>query len=165
MPALTLPPGVVEVLHDFRTCEFTTMTTSGEPVTWPVTSWFAEDDGTFLVSTSVGFPAKARNVARDSRVSMLFSDPTGSGLTAPPTVLVQGDAVLRDEVVTDPAEWEALCAKVMRFQPQSRMHHKFGLIRRLMDWYYMRLLVTVTPLTITWWPDGNHGGRAEVRHV
>jgi hypothetical protein len=55
-----------------------------------------------VITTSVGLKQKALNVRRDPRVSLLFSDPTASGLADPPAVLVQGEVTSPDEVRTSP---------------------------------------------------------------
>jgi len=49
-----------------------------------------------VIAVSIAFPVKAYNARKHSQVSMLFSDPTGSGLTDPPAVLVQGDAAVAE---------------------------------------------------------------------
>jgi hypothetical protein len=164
VPLPTMPSDVVDVLHRFRTCELTTLTKTGHPVTWPVTTHLDEEAGTFLASTSLGFPAKARNVERDARVSLLYSNATASGLDRPPTVLVQGEASA-SPVTTDVGAWEPLLEKVMRFQPKSREYHTNALTRKLADWYFMRVLLTVQPRRITWWPDGDRGRAPEVVDV
>jgi hypothetical protein len=48
------------------------------------------------VTTGLGYPKKADDAARNPKVALLFSDPTGSGLEAPPAVLVQGTAAVDD---------------------------------------------------------------------
>ena len=105
--------------------------------------------------TSIGFPAKAANVARDERVSMLFSDATGSGLAGPPTVLVQGTARVADGVQTWGEDLGALLGRVARMQPNSRWFSRTPLMRWFMDWYYMRVVIYVTPTRVTWWPGGD----------
>jgi Pyridoxamine 5'-phosphate oxidase len=100
MTILNLPPHVVSVFRAFRTCEFTTLAKDGTPVTWPTLPFFQPTTGRFLITTSIGLPDKVSNIRRHPRVSLLFSDPTASGLPEPPAVLVQGDAQAPDEVVT-----------------------------------------------------------------
>jgi hypothetical protein len=99
---------------------------------------------------------------------MLYSDPTGSGLAAPPAVLVQGDAVCPDQIVTRSEELDALCRLIMVRQPVSARYSANPLTRRLSDWYLMRLLIYVTPRRIRWWPQGDFSRPAaelEVDHV
>ena len=45
-------------------------------------------------------PQKAFNIRRNPKVSMLFSEPTGSGIDVPGAVLVQGDATAYDRIPT-----------------------------------------------------------------
>ncbi|GIE95501.1 pyridoxamine 5'-phosphate oxidase family protein [Paractinoplanes rishiriensis] len=138
---------VIPLIDAYRTCELLTVGRDGTPIAWPTVS-VRRPDGTILISTSIGFPQKAINVRRDPRVAVLFSDPTGSRLTAPDQVLVQGRATCPDEIVTDPGPWADLWLRVRERQPSSGYHRIPGM-RGLMDWYYMRLLITVTPERIT----------------
>lgn len=150
----TLPPEVEMVLHNFRTCEFSTLARDGAPQTWPTIAFHEHDDGRFLITTSVGLPQKAYNVRRNGRVSLLFSDPTASGIPDPATVLVQGDAVCPDRVTTALEGFEDKLAHVFRWQPASGMYSSNAIMRRLFDWYYMRLSIYVTPRRILYWPNG-----------
>src|SRR5438552_12894835 len=97
---LPIPPDVAAVFREFRTCECTTLSKDGSPVTWPTFPFWRSDTETFIITTSIGFPQKVFNVRRNPRVALLFSDPTASGLNAPPAVLVQGDATAPDEVIS-----------------------------------------------------------------
>jgi hypothetical protein len=105
-------------------------------------------DGTLTLTTSLGFPQKAFNVRRDGRVALLFSDPTGSGLDTPDQVLVTGTATCPDEIVTTPAELTDYWRMLFERQPSSRAYLK-PLMRPVVDWYYMRLVITVTPEAVT----------------
>src|SRR3954467_12122106 len=107
MPALTLPPEVEAVFRNFRTCEFTTLAKDGTPITWPTLPFYQADQGQFVITTSIGLPHKAFNVRRNGHVSLLFSEPKASGLTNPPAVLVQGDAVAPDNILTTFHGYEA----------------------------------------------------------
>lgn len=131
----------------YRTCEFATLSKDGIPLTWP-TSAKRQDDGTFLITTSLGFPQKAFNIRRDSRVALLFSEPTGSGLANPAQVFVTGTAVCPDDVVTSPAGLESYWAMLFERQPSSRAY-LIPPFRWLMDWYYQRLLITITPTSVS----------------
>jgi hypothetical protein len=141
-------PDVQSVIDRYRTCEFATLSKSGVPIAWP-TATLRQPDGTFLVTTSIALPQKAYNVRRDGRVAMLFSDPTASGLHGAPEVLVQGAATCPDQIVTDvrsnPDYWRRLHER----QPFNKTYSANALTRRFFDWYYMRLLITVTPTAWT----------------
>jgi hypothetical protein len=151
----TLPPEVEAVFHNLRTCELATIARDRAAQTWPTIPFHQHEDGRFLITTSVGLPQKAYNVRRDRRVSLLFSDPTGSGLTKPPTVLVQGDAVCPETVTTCLDGFEDALTQVFRWQPASAIYSSNAVTRYLMDWYYMRLNIYVTPRRIVYWPGGD----------
>jgi Pyridoxamine 5'-phosphate oxidase len=168
MATLVVPPEVEAVFREVRTCEFTTLARDGAPVTWPTVALYQPARARFVITTSIGLPQKAHNLRRTPRVAMLYSDPTGSGLAAPPTVLVQGDAVCPDEIVTRSDELDALARLLMVRQPVSARYSASPLARRLSDWYLMRLLIYVTPRRIRWWPRGDLSRPAaelEVGHV
>ena len=132
-------------MRAFRTCEFAMLAKDGTPIVWPTSPLYRPATRQFLVTTSIGLPQKAFNVRRNPRVSLLVSNPTGSGLVSPPAVLVQGDAQVSDEIHTwneDLAEFWPLLGQR---QPASRLMHSSALMRYLADWYYMRLLIYPEP--------------------
>ena len=92
MPALQLPEEVAAVLRAYYTCEVTTVNAKGQPMTWPALAYFDEATGEIFFSVSIAFPVKAQNARKRPQVSLLYSDPTGSGLEHAPAVLVQGNA-------------------------------------------------------------------------
>ncbi len=167
-----LPSELLMVLQEFRTCEFTTISKHGTPVTWPVSARYLTDQGHFLLTTTIGFPQKAFNIRRNPHVSMLFSNPTGSGLVKPASVLVQGDATVSDQVITSVNQVEGLreywLESIIKRQPHSEMFIGNPLMHVMMDWYYMRLVISVTPRCMYWWPESNLSQPAqelEVLHV
>jgi hypothetical protein len=79
-PRLDLPDDVWSVMAGFLACELATVGRDGAPQTWPAVPLLLRERGTILLTTSIGFPVKAANIRRDPRVSLLWSDPTGSTL-------------------------------------------------------------------------------------
>jgi Pyridoxamine 5'-phosphate oxidase len=168
MATLVAPPEVEAVFHHVRTCEFTTLAKDSTPITWPTVALYEPTNGRFVITTSIGLPNKAYNLRRTPRVAMLYSDPTGSGLFAPPAVLVQGEAACPDQIVTQSDELDALGRLLMVRQPVSARYSSNPLARWLSGWYLMRLLIYVTPRRIRWWPRGDFSRPAlelEVNHV
>ena len=158
MNSLTIPPDIEKVFREFRTCEFATLARDGTPIVWPTTPLYLAERGQFLITASIGLSRKVTNIRRNPHVSMLFSNPTGSGLTHAPAVLVQGDAISPDEVYTWSEDLEVFWRHLGRLQPASRMFSSNPVTRYLMDWYYMRLLIYITPRHIRWWPEGDFTG-------
>ncbi len=132
-----------------------TLARDGTPITWPTLPFWHSAEKRFTITTSIGLAQKAINVRRNPCVSLLFSDPTASGLDDPPTVLVQGDAEAPDEIETSFAGFAEEVRKAYRRQPASRALGGNPLTRRFMDWYFMRLVIHVTPRSILWWPGGD----------
>ena len=96
MTATSLPDEVCEVFDRFITTEYTTIDRRGQPITWPVTPYHHREEGCVDVTTGLGYPKKADDAAANPKVSMLFSEPLGSGMHQPPMVLVQGIASVDD---------------------------------------------------------------------
>jgi hypothetical protein len=154
--SLLLPDEVAATLREFRTCELTTIGRDGYPSTWPTSASFEPEVGRFVLTTSIAFPQKALNIRRDPRVSMLYSDPTGSSLEAPAAVLVQGDAVCPEEVHSSVRGMERYWRDtIFRRQPATDPLGRNPFTRKMMDWYFMRLQIVVAPRVVTWWPAGD----------
>ena len=76
----TLPQEVRDTFERFITCEFTTVDAARQPITWPVTPYYGQGGQTIDVTTGLGYPKKADDARGHPSVSLLFSDPTGSGI-------------------------------------------------------------------------------------
>lgn len=154
-----LPADVSAVVRDFLTAELTTVSRSGHPITWPVLPSVEEETFRIAVATSIGLPQKALNIRRDPRVSLLYSDSTGSGLAEPQLVRVEGRATAPDVVLTSmnqvedraiAAAFERDAVALLRRQPAVGIYTHNSLIRRLMDWYFLRLLIVIEPTRVSW---------------
>jgi hypothetical protein len=148
-----MPCPAVEVVVKYRTCEFATLSRDGSPQTWPVGALLLADRR-FLLCTSIGLPQKAFNIRRNGKVSLLFSEPTGSGVTDPGAVLIQGDASAEDRVVSDMMADPNLAGFMQTWfarQPAGDFMSSW-LGRRLLPFYYWRILIYVTPRRALFWP-------------
>jgi hypothetical protein len=140
---------LADVLAAYRTCELATVSKSGMAVAWPAVCCYDGGSGQIVLTTSIGAPLKAINIRRDPRVALLFSDATGSGRADLPQVLVQGTARCPDEIRTSPQGLETYWRELWRRQPGSAAYGSTPIDRWLMDFYYMRLVITVTPTRVT----------------
>ena len=146
----SLPEDVQAVFDRFVTTEYTTIDGRGQPITWPVTPYYDRDAGTIDVTTGLGYPKKADDAAANPMVALLFSDPTGCGLSAPPTVLVQGIATVDDRDLERNRERYSResAAKLPGAEPPPKP------LQRFFDWYYARIYVHVRPERVYVWPGG-----------
>jgi hypothetical protein len=153
MPALELPAEVAAVLRSYYTCEVTTVNAAGQPMTWPALAYFDEETGEIFFSVSIAFPVKAQNARKRPQVSLLYSDPTGSGLDHLPAVLVQGDATVAEILEMTP-HVSALNKLARQRQPDSGRFQASSLSRRLFSWYlFKRIGITVRSRRLTVWPN------------
>ncbi len=149
----TLPLEIQEVFDRFVTTEFTTVDRRGQPITWPLTPYYRPGDSCIDVTTGLGYPKKAKDARRNPRVSLLFSDPTGSGLEHPPQVLVQGTVEVDDRDLD--ANRERYRREIAEKLPAAASEMPPRAFDRLLTWYLTRIYLHVRPERIYVWPDGD----------
>ena len=156
----TLPAEVRDAFDRFVTCELTTVDAAKQPITWPVTPYYVEGGPTIDVTTGLGYPKKADDAKAHPSVSLLFSDPTGSGIDSGLRVLVQGTATVDDE------DLKANAARYVRESgeklPATKKMNPPKAIRPMFNWYYARLYIKVRPERVFVWRDGNLAEEPEI---
>lgn len=156
----SLPVDVQSVFDRFITTEFTTVDPRGQPITWPVTPYYRPGDPCVDVTTGLGYPKKANDARANPSVSLLFSDPTGSGLRDAPMVLVQGTARVDDaDLDANRARYEQESAE--KLPAVSKMLPPKA-VRKAFLWYFARLYVHVNPERIWVWRSGRLGEAPEL---
>jgi hypothetical protein len=150
----TLPQEVREAFERFITCEYTTVDARQQPITWPVTPYYRQGEPYIDITTGLGYPKKADDAGRHPGVSLLFSDPTGSGVESRMQVLVQGTAEVddRDLEINRERYWRESWEKLPGIRDA---HPPKPMRRRLFNWYYTRIYVHVRPERVFVWPEGN----------
>jgi hypothetical protein len=156
----TLPTAVQESFRRFVTTELTTIDRRGRPITWPVTPYYRPGDPCIDVTTGLGYPKKARDAARNPKIALLFSDPTGSGIGTPSMVLVQGIAEVDD------ADLAANRERYVRDSSEKLAGAAGGApseaVQRRFQWYYTRIYMHVRPERVYVWPGGDCGLEPEL---
>ncbi len=156
----SLPAEARQAFERFVTCELTTVGARQQPITWPVTPYYRDGGATIDVSTGVGYPKKADDAIRHPSVSLLFSDPTGSGVERPIQVLVQGTAEVDDRNLKQNAERYFRESSVKL--PATKKMHPPKPMRDMFGWYYTRIYIHVRPERVFLWPDGDVTAEPEV---
>jgi hypothetical protein len=146
----SLPPEIQAVFERFITTEYTTIDAEGQPITWPLTPYYTPGDPCIDVTTGLGYPKKANDSRANSKVAMLFSDPTGSGLQDPPMVLVQGTAEVDDRDLE--ANRKRYEREAMEKLPSVKEMSPPDFMKRFFAWYYTRIYMHVRPERIYFWP-------------
>src|SRR5215212_9409133 len=149
----SLPQEVRDVFERFITCEYVTVDSRQQPIAWPVTPYYSQGADTIDITTGLGYPKKANDARRNPSVALLFSDPTGSGISSGPMVLVQGPAEVDDRDLAANREryWRESWEKL----PGTRKMHPPKLLRGMFGWYYTRIYVRVRPERVFVWPTAN----------
>jgi hypothetical protein len=149
----SLPSDVTTVFERFITTELTTIDRRGQPITWPVTPYYRRGGPCIDVTTGLGYPKKANDARANPLVSLLFSDPTGSGLDGASMVLVQGSADVDDNDLE--ANRDRYGRESLEKLPGTAKLQPPEAVKRFLDWYYMRIYVHVRPERVYVWPGGD----------
>lgn len=149
----SLPPEVQAVFDRFVTTELTTIDGAGQPITWPLIPYYSPGAPCIDVCTGVGYPKKADDAQANPLVSLLFSDPTGSTLSDPPMVLVQGSADVDDRDLD--ANRERYVRQSVEKLPAVAKYTPPKPIRHMLNWYYTRIYIHVRPERVYVWRDGD----------
>jgi hypothetical protein len=156
----TLPDPVQQAFERFVTTEFTTLDSRGQPITWPVTPYYARGGECIDVTTGLGYPKKAVDAQANPKVALLFSDPTGSGLRGAPTVLVQGTATVDDADLD--ANRERYVRESIEKLPATKGAQPPKIMQGWFGWYYTRLYIKVRPERVYIWADGDWSREPEL---
>jgi hypothetical protein len=149
----SLPEHVQAVFDRFITTELTTVDGQGQPITWPVTPYYTPGARCIDVTTGLGYPKKANDARANPLVGLLFSDPTGCGLSEAPMVLVQGTAEVDDQDLE--ANRQRYARESLEKLPGIKQLTPPGPIQRMMSWYYTRIYISVRPERVYVWPRGD----------
>jgi len=156
----SLPQAARDVFERFITTEYTTVDSRLQPITWPVTPYYDPGAATIDITTGLGYPKKADDAQRNPRVSLLFSDPTGSGLDDGCRVLVQGFAEVDDRDLD--ANKERYGRESVEKLPATKDMQPPKLLRGMFGWYYTRIYVKVRPERVFVWPHGDQSSEPEI---
>jgi hypothetical protein len=156
----SLPHVVRQVFDRFITTELTTIDRYGQPITWPVTPYYSDGGPCISVTTGIGYPKKADDARANPLVSLLFSDPTGSGLQDAPIVLVQGAADVDDRDLE--ANRRRYAAELPEKLPGTASLQPPDMLKRFMGWYYTRIYIHVRPERIYVWERGDVSSEPEL---
>jgi hypothetical protein len=148
----SLPEDIQAVFARFITTELTTIDRLGQPITWPVTPYYSPGAPCISVTTGLGYPKKANDARANPLVSLLFSDPTGSGLSRPAMVLVQGSADVDDRDL-DANRVRYVRESLIKLPATAKLQPP-GPVKRYFNWYYTRIYIHVRPERIYLWPKG-----------
>ena len=149
----SLPLEVQQVFDSFITTEFTTVDSRGRPICWPLTPYYEQGDPCIDVTTALGYPKKAEDARANPKVSLLFSDPTGSGMDDAPQVLVQGTADVDARDLE--ANRERYTREALVKLPGSKDLLPPKPLQRLFSFYFTRLYIHVRPERVYVWPGGD----------
>jgi hypothetical protein len=125
-----------------------------------VTPYYRPGEPCIDVTTGLGYPKKANDARANPKVSLLFSDPTGCGLSDPPMVLVQGIADVDDHDLE--ANRDRYARESAAKLPATQSMHPPAFLQRQFSWYYTRIYVHIRPERVYVWPHGAHDSEPEI---
>ncbi len=162
----SIPPWIEDVFRNCLTCVVTTVSDGG-PVSYPLLPDYIPETRKIILSSAPAFSKKVESVRKHPKISLLFSNSTGSEPRKGPVVLVQGTATIDDKDFYANARFiERFVPNLFRKQPSSMRLFAPGIggwfTRKLMGWYLYRIFIEVTPERILAWEDGDQNIEPEI---
>jgi hypothetical protein len=146
-----LPQELVPHLVDSWVCEYASIKKNGTPVTLPLVPWPGEYGSTIDVNTGLGYPTKAEWSRNNPHVCVSYSDPTAMTGDNPPIILVYGHATVYDSDLQGNTD-----RYLQGLMKRSKMFGRMPMfVLRRMAGYLTRIWISVTPLKVLWWPEGD----------
>lgn len=147
-----LPDNVAEVIRTAVICEFATVSAAGVPIDTPLLYFWSDGLRSLDVATGLAYPAKAERARRNPKVGLLLEGGAGQ-----PIVSVAGVAAVRDADLQ--RNLERYLSEVAWDIPMGAPWSK----ARAAIWYWARIIVSVTPRHIRWWPSADDMDRPPQR--
>lgn len=146
-----LPEELVPLLGEKTlTCEFASIKGDGTPINAPLVPYLGENGRTVDLATGLAYPLKADRARKNPKVSLLYAEPLAALIEDPPVILIQGQATIYD------ADLQANFDRFMRLNRASETFAKTpSFLIRWLSGYLARIWISVTPLKVLWWPQGD----------
>jgi hypothetical protein len=145
-----LPKEVIELVRSAAVLEFATVSAAGYPIDTP-TYCFTPDDFTSIdVATGLAYPAKAERARRNPKVGLLIE----GRAPGEPLVAIAGLAAVRDSNIQGNAS-----RYIEETSTSAAVDVPWSIARKAI-WYWCRIIISVTPVRVLWWPDGVRLGEA-----
>ncbi len=147
-----LPRQVSDLITSATFSEYTTVSSAGVPIDTPVLIFASDDLRTVNLATGLSYPAKAERARSNPRVGLLIE-----GGADEPVISLGGMAAVRD------ADLQANVDRYLVEAAYSLAHGPDWSLAREAVWYWTRIIVEVTPSSITWWDSPAAMGREPQR--
>jgi general stress protein 26 len=145
--AVRLPPEVEALLCTALVAELTVVSSSGEPVTYPLIPLY---DGRCIYMTSAAlFSRKLRHIKANPRVAVSLTDPVGVPTKPFHRATIQGTARVVDDDLH--AGWERL---LPLWRAKEPVIDAFVKKRFALPLFFERSVIEITPVRVMVWPDG-----------
>lgn len=140
-----------DIVDSYRVAELVTLARNGAPICWPMMPDLEHER--LIFSTGYMYPSKAQNAKRNPRVAVLFSDPSGSGRSNDPLVLVQGLAQVFDQDLQ--RNTERYVDQLRKGPLALNLLTRIQPLRQLMVGYLARIWIEVIPQQEYVWSHGD----------
>jgi hypothetical protein len=148
----SLPEALIPLLADkILTCEYASIKRDGTPITAPLLPFMGEDGQTIDIFTGLAYPLKAERARHNPKVCLLYAEPSAALIENPPIILVYGQATVHD------ADLQANLDRFIRLNRarSESFARQPAFLLRWLSGYLARIWISVTPLKIVWWPEGD----------
>lgn len=138
------PAWLLDAVESYGTGELTTLSRGG-PSTFPVATALDRERGLIITTSSVSYPAKINNIRRDPRIGLFYGFAQSSKIEEPPTIHLQGTALIRDESFEENMRVVGQFPRLVSGHPSLMRRLRQPRWRKLYQPYMTRVLIEITP--------------------
>lgn len=137
-----LPGPVLDLIQSGSIAQYATVSAAGVPIDTPVLFFPNENLSSIDLATGLSYPAKAERARNNPRVGLWIE-----GGADEPVISVAGMAAVRD------ADLQANVDRYLSEAAYNLAHDPDWSLARQAVWYWTRVLIEITPVSIVWWDN------------
>jgi hypothetical protein len=145
VPIGQLPVDAAKTVLNARLCEVATLSRQGLPIDTQLICAVEPGRSFIPVSTGLAYPVKAERARRQPKVGLLFEAPENGPVVSMAAVAAVRDADIYANALRYVTSFPDMIDRLGHGRPWSELRQAY--------WYWARIFIECTPVSIDWWPS------------